>query len=285
LKGLPLHQGLLLRLIFTVNHLILHSRASEQSGCVRGLIGIVCDSGVQKAMNSEEPVTNRAEPLLSSWEKRLASGEIDEVNWYRGIAAEITPAYLSGNNPRTQSGFNGDEDQWIEARGLIADAIDRSGTFLDLGCANGYLMECLERWTAQKGYRLEPYGLDISPELIGLARQRLPQWASRLFIGNAIDWEPTTRFDFVRTSLEYVPLSRQSDLVRRLLERAVAPTGKLIVGTCNEKKIRGKPHEASTALLLRSEGWNIAGSSERPHWLDERLVYRVFWIEARNGRS
>jgi 2-polyprenyl-3-methyl-5-hydroxy-6-metoxy-1,4-benzoquinol methylase len=240
-------------------------------------------------MNSEEilknePSTNRAESLLRSWEKRLASGEIDEVEWYRGIGAEITPAYLSGDNPRTQSGFNGDENHWIQARGLIADAIDRGGTFLDVGCANGYLMECLERWTAQKGYRIEPYGLDISPELIGLARQRVPQWASRLFIGNAIDWEPTTRFDFVRTSLEYVPLCRQSDLVRRLLERAVAPSGKLIVGTCNEK-IRRRPHEASTAQLLRSWGWNIAGSSERPHWLDERLVYRVFWIEARKGRS
>jgi 2-polyprenyl-3-methyl-5-hydroxy-6-metoxy-1,4-benzoquinol methylase len=48
-----------------------------------------------------------------------------------------------------------------------------NGTFLDVGCANGHLMECLERWTAQKGYRLERYGLDISPELIGVARQRL----------------------------------------------------------------------------------------------------------------
>jgi hypothetical protein len=40
-------------------------------------------------MNSEEilnnqPSTNRAEVLLSSWEKRLALGEIDEVKWYRG---------------------------------------------------------------------------------------------------------------------------------------------------------------------------------------------------------
>jgi hypothetical protein len=44
---------------------------------------------------------------------------------------------------------------------------------LDVGGANGHLMECLERWTAQKGYRLERYGLDIWPELIGVARQRL----------------------------------------------------------------------------------------------------------------
>jgi hypothetical protein len=54
-------------------------------------------------MNSEEilknePSTNRAESLLRSWEKRLASGEIDEVEWYRGIGAEITPAYLWGDN-------------------------------------------------------------------------------------------------------------------------------------------------------------------------------------------
>jgi 2-polyprenyl-3-methyl-5-hydroxy-6-metoxy-1,4-benzoquinol methylase len=139
------------------------------------------------AMNSEEPLTNRAEPLLLAWEKRLGSGEINEAEWYRGIAAAITPAYLSSDNPRTQSGFIGDEAHWIQARGIISDAIDRAGTFLDVGCANGYLMERLERWTAQKGYRLEPYGLDISPKLIGLARQRLPQWASRLFIGNAID--------------------------------------------------------------------------------------------------
>ena len=233
-------------------------------------------------MSSEEPITNRAEPLLAFWEKKLAAGEIDEAKWYRGIAAEITPAYLSADNPRTQSGFAGDEAHWIQARGLIADAIDRAGTFLDVGCANGYLMECLEGWTEQKGYRIEPYGLDISPELIEVARQRLPQWASRLFIGNAIDWEPNRRFDFVRTSLEYVPRSRQSELIRRLLERMVAPRGRLIIGTCNEEKISGQHRRRSTAELLRSWGWNIAGNSERPHWLDERLVYRVLWIEARN---
>jgi hypothetical protein len=77
------------------------------------------------------------------------------------------------DNPKTQSGFDGDEDHWIQARGLIADAIDRAGTFLDVGCANGHLMECLEQWPAQKGYRPERYGLDISPELIGVAQQRL----------------------------------------------------------------------------------------------------------------
>jgi SAM-dependent methyltransferase len=236
-------------------------------------------------MNSEEPLTNRAKPLLLSWETRLASGEINEADWYRGIAAEITPTYLSSDNPRAQSGFDGDEVHWNQARGLIADAIAWPGTFLDVGSANGYLMESLARWSAAKAYRLEMYGLDISAELIAVARQRLPQWADRLFVGNAIDWEPPSRFDFVRTSLEYVPRHRQPDLIRRLLERAVAPGGRLVIGTCNEKRVVGQHHEASTAHLIQSWGWDIAGSSERPHWLDRRLVYRVFWIDSPSGHS
>jgi 2-polyprenyl-3-methyl-5-hydroxy-6-metoxy-1,4-benzoquinol methylase len=236
-------------------------------------------------MNSEEPLTNRAERLLLTWEKRLGSGEINEAEWYKGIAAEITPVYLSSDNPRAQSGFSGDDAHWIQARGLIADAIDRAGTFLDVGCANGYLMESIARWSATRGDHLEVYGLDISSELIGLALQRLPQCAGRLFVGNAIDWEPALRFDFVRTALEYVPRRRQPDLIRQLLDRVVAPGGRLIIGTCNEKKIPGEYHGASTAHRLRSWGWDIAGSLERPHWLDERLVYRVFWIDADHRAS
>ena len=144
-------------------------------------------------------------------------------------------------------------------------------------------MERLEQWAAQKGYRIEPYGLDISSELIELARHRLPQWTSRLFIGNAIDWVPPLRFNFVRTGLEYVPRSRQSDLIRRLLEHVVAPHGRLIIGTCNEKRLSKEHHETSTAHRIRSWGWDIAGTMERPHWVDRRLVYRVFWIDSPFG--
>ncbi len=56
---------------------------------------------------------------------------------------------------------------------LVADAIDRDGSLLDVGCANGYLMECLPRWTP---FDVEPYGLEISSDLAELARRRLPHW-------------------------------------------------------------------------------------------------------------
>ena len=101
--------------------------------------------------------------------------------------------------------------------------MNRDGTFLDVGCANGHLMECAVGWLAESGYRIEPYGLDILPELAALARQRLPQWADRIAVGNAIDWIPEQRFDFVRTGLEYVPRRLRPELVRHLLDATLAP--------------------------------------------------------------
>src|SRR5215813_8407928 len=148
---------------------------------------------------------NGAYALLERLEAALESGEIDEEGWYREVAAVITPAYLAADNPRAQSGQSGDDAHWTHARSLIADAVDRDGTFLDVGCASGYLMECLQRWARERGHAIEPYGLDIAPELAALARSRLPHWADRIYVGNAIRWQPPMRFDFARTGLEYVP--------------------------------------------------------------------------------
>jgi len=142
------------------------------------------------------------------------------------MSAIFGEAYLDSDNPRAQSGFGGDEARWEAARRPIADAIDRDGTFLDIGCASGYLMECIVRWTP---YRVEPYGLDLSPAVADLARRRLPQWADRIFTGNAVTWRPPRRFDFVRTELVYVPENRQRAFVRRLLGDVVSPGGRLIV--------------------------------------------------------
>ena len=58
---------------------------------------------------------------------------------------------------------------------------------------------------------------------------RLPQWADRLFVGDALAWEPPRRFDFVRTELMYAPQERRRELVGQLLARVVAPGGRLIV--------------------------------------------------------
>ena len=222
---------------------------------------------------------NRAYALLEGLEAALAAGTITEDDWYREVAAVITPAYLAGDNPRAQSGKSGGAADWTHARGLIADAIDRDGTFLDVGCASGYLMECMERWARERGWTVEPYGLDIAPELAALARGRLPYWADRIFAGNVIDWQPPLRFDFVRTGLEYVPLRRRQDLLERLLREVVAPDGRLIVGTFSEERDETRA-EASLEEEIAAWGFAIAGRSERPHYHDDRLVNRVLWIDA-----
>src|SRR5256885_1786286 len=100
-------------------------------------------------MSEETPIElakNGASPFFDRLDVALAAGEIDEAEWYRQVAAFITPHYLGGDNPRAQSGHSGDEAHWEHARSLVVDAIDRDGTFLDVGCASGHLMECVNRW-------------------------------------------------------------------------------------------------------------------------------------------
>jgi SAM-dependent methyltransferase len=164
--------------------------------------------------------------LADSLSAGHAAGEISDDGWFAGMAAIFAAAYPEADNPRAQSGFGGDAARWEAARRPVALAIDRPGSFLDIGCANGHLLECLVEWSP---HRIEPYGLDLAPAVASLARARLPQWADRIFDGNALTWGPATRFDFVRTELVYVPESRRGAYVERLLDVVVEPGGRLIV--------------------------------------------------------
>lgn len=76
---------------------------------------------------SIEMAKNRGYKLLEESEAVLEAGQIDEAGWYRRVAAIITPAYLAGDNPRSQSGHSGDEQHWRHARSLILEAVDRDG--------------------------------------------------------------------------------------------------------------------------------------------------------------
>jgi SAM-dependent methyltransferase len=190
-------------------------------------------------------------------------GELDDAGWHRAMAAHIVPAYLAGD-VRRGSGHTGSAEDWEYSRGIVADLLapDRALTFLDVGCANGLLMESVARWRPN----VEPYGLDISPELAARARERLPHWADRIFVGNALGWEPPRRFDVVRTGLEYVPRPRRRELVAHLL----AMTDLLIVGKYNEEA-----EDRAIERDLRAWGFTIERAVERPHRRDPDLCYRA----------
>ena len=207
----------------------------------------------------------------------LATGHLTENEWYERIRDLLETAYLAADDPQRQSGLDGDAAHWERRRQVIVEAVDHDGSFLDVGCANGLLMETMAAWAAARGRRLAPYGLDISPKLAALARTRLPMWSDRIFVGNIIDWEPPRRFDYVRTELVYVPGHRQPELVARLLERVVAPEGRLVVCAYRPHGVRDAE---PIGELLRSWGFAISGEAAATDTSNGGVATRVVWLDA-----
>jgi len=116
----------------------------------------------------------------------------------------LEASYLERTDPIGQSGFGGAE-RWRAEREPILEAITEDGDLLDVGCANGYLLECLVAWGRERGLTLTPYGVDQGARLIALARERQPRWAGHFFVGNAWDWHPPRRFRSVYALLDLVP--------------------------------------------------------------------------------
>lgn len=110
-------------------------------------------------------------------------GDIKTEQWFDSLKQELESAYIRHEEPWKQSGFSGPEERWIKCRKPIADCIEESGSFLDIGCANGYLLECILRWTAERGISVIPYGIDLSEKLVKLAKKRLPEYSKNLYTG------------------------------------------------------------------------------------------------------
>lgn len=163
-----------------------------------------------------------------------AGMESEALNqWFAARRTLLETAYLPGTQPWQQSGVGlhtpHSAQDWEVLRRPIADCLLTSGTLLDIGCANGYLLECLLRWTEERGFVIIPYGLDFSAKLLALAQKRLPQYADHLFVGNVWDSTPPQTFDYVNTTLDYVPAELREAFVHRLLERYLQPGGRLLV--------------------------------------------------------
>jgi len=218
------------------------------------------------------------EPWLVEIDRMLDGPESDEAAWYAAVGRSLEDAYLATENPYAQSGMRGDAARWERGRRPVIAAIDRDGTFLDVGCANGLLMESVRGWAAEGGHAIEPYGLDRSSRLAELARRRLPHWADRIFVGNVIDWKPPFRFDFVRTEMVYVPLRRQPELVERLLRDVVGPGGRLIVCSYGSAR-KPAPRAEAVGNMLRTWGHEVVGETEGAD-LNGVVNVRVAWVAA-----
>jgi SAM-dependent methyltransferase len=172
--------------------------------------------------------------------------------------AKLPEAYLQHSDPIRQSGFGGGAERWRLEREPILDGIRRSGSLIDIGCANGYLLECLVGWGRERGLELKPYGLDISADLIALARQRFPGLEDHFYVANAWRWEPPRRFDFVYTLYDNVPLTHLADYIRQLRSHAVAPGGHLIMGAYGSRTLDQPAFDVPT--FMSAMGLDVAGA-------------------------
>lgn len=114
----------------------------------------------------------------------------DRDAWFDQLHAEITEYYLAEpDNPYRQSGRSQGHTRWVVTRQCIAKAVNAQGDYLDIGCANGLLLESLLAW----------------------------------------DWTPKRQYRFVQVLTDAVPKLDRPALVQRTLDLAVAPGGRLIV--------------------------------------------------------
>jgi SAM-dependent methyltransferase len=201
-----------------------------------------------------------------------------QQQWFLSFKKELEDAYLQHDEPWKQSGFSGPEERWVACRKPITDCIDKSGSFLDIGCANGYLLECTLKWTAERNITITPYGLDLSEKLVELARQRLPQYKNNIYIGNGWAWQNPIRFNYVRTEVVYVPDELQRKYIKRIIDTYLADEGALLLA-----EYRSSKTPADVPWLDRTlEKWGLPIAKQVSGFYDNKELTRVFVIKKKD---
>ncbi len=187
-------------------------------------------------------------------------------------AVALENLYLATDDPEKQSGYSGGRERWIAERSPIGRAIDRDGSFLDVGCANGRLLEDLIGWAADRGFRIEPHGIDIGPGLVEAAKQRLPEWSSNLTVADAWEWNAARRYTYVYSLLDTAPDDMLGAWIHRLAGW-VESGGRLILGAYGSRSRAIDPPDPAphlTAAGLTVEGTATGGEpvTARYAWVD-----------------
>ncbi|MDD2866581.1 MAG: class I SAM-dependent methyltransferase [Candidatus Omnitrophica bacterium] len=89
---------------------------------------------------------------------------------------------------------------YARTRFFISRAITHAGTILDIGCANGFLIRCLQEWS---GHKLVPYGVDRDPALIRQARALFPGRAENFIVADLVD-EPDMKKIWPHRHFDYI---------------------------------------------------------------------------------
>ena len=218
----------------------------------------------------------------------LIKKEINKDEWYELNNLYFTKLYLSSDNPRGQSGHGGDEYHYIFSHLPIMEAIYKNGTFLDVGCANGYLMEMIHKWGLGIGFKLEMYGVEISEGLLKLAKERLPKWNDRFIQGNVNYWKPVKKFDYIHVGgLGHVPEEDKPKYFLHLLENYIADEGRMILGPYwyeNDNIINNMDldNRYSSEKIVSELGIKPSGFIIKTHYNKPNIFRKALFFDKKN---
>lgn len=185
------------------------------------------------------------------------------------MARLIVPAYLAAETPWEGSGKSGTAEDWEYARSHVAHAVDRDGSFLDIGCANGYLLECLPRWTP---HQLDRYGVDIAPGA-GRRCSQSAAGASGAAVGGQCAGLGAAASVHLRAHWAGVRAAPST------LGAGRAAAG-LVPAADHRRLQRGGACPADRGDAEFVGGHTIIGRSERANRKKPEMDYRVLWIDA-----
>ncbi len=196
------------------------------------------------------------------------------------IARTLVGPYLRADTPQGGSGFGGTDAEWRDSRGVLVDALDgsrRPVRFLDHACANGHLPVSMVAWAADAGIALEPYGVDIAPDLIDRARADHPELAAHFFVGDALSWRHPEgeRFDVVHVLLDVVDPALHPQLLQHQLDHVVAPGGRLVASQYGDP-----PSAQSAEALVTRAGLRVAGRTRQPSRSGRPRGFPSVWVHA-----
>lgn len=206
----------------------------------------------------------------------LKAGKITESQYYELRKEATNSVYLNHKEPYAQCGHTGNEQTWVYSRIMpLLEVLNKNGSFIDVACANGYINESLFKWTNNSPIDIEYYGVDISKELIDIAKQRMPQFADNYYVANVDGFIPPKKFDYVRIlAISFIPEYKHKNFVDSLFNDYLKNTGRLILGPYTEAKNTNEFMDYIEYLGYKHSGYltkSYGGKERKMFWIDKNI--------------
>ncbi|MDP1852643.1 MAG: methyltransferase domain-containing protein [Candidatus Omnitrophota bacterium] len=161
---------------------------------------------------------------------------------------------------------------WRKAREVILEGVHKDGTFLDVGCANGILLRDLCIWAQEKGITLIPFGIDISKELVGECKEKIPGFKMNFMVADKYKFKPKRKFTFICTSFDLRGKRGQEKYLKRYLDM-LESGGRLILTRYDDQKDEFILLEEYLKQMGPKLDFLFVGSTE------VHEITKVFWLE------